>query len=45
MKNSFFAQHINDSSDLTYGGAAIAILVVVIIFASVAVWIKKSKLA
>lgn len=45
MKNSFFAQQINDSSDLTYGGAAIAILVVLIIFASVIVWAKKGKLA
>lgn len=45
MKNSFFTQTINDSSDLTYGGAAIAILVVVIIFASVIVWAKKGKLA
>lgn len=45
MKNSFFAQHINDSSDLTYGGAAIAILAVLVIFASVIVWAKKGKLA
>lgn len=45
MKNSFFAQQINDSSDLTYGGAAIAIVVVLFIFASVIVWAKKGKLA
>lgn len=45
MKNSIFSQTINDSSDLTYGGAAIAIIVVLVIFGSVAVWIKKSKLA
>lgn len=45
MKNSIFAQQINDSSDLTYGGAALAVIIVLVIFGSVAVWVKKSKLA
>lgn len=45
MKNSFLSQTISEGSELTYGGAAIAIAVVLIIFGSVIVWAKKGKLA
>jgi hypothetical protein len=38
----FFTQTINESSDLTYGGATLAVLAVIIIFASVFVWAKKT---
>jgi hypothetical protein len=38
-----FNQQINSSSDLTYGGAAIAVLAVIIIFTSVFMWAKKGN--
>jgi hypothetical protein len=34
-------QPINSSSDLNYGGAAIAVLVVIVIFTSAFVWARK----
>jgi hypothetical protein len=36
-------QPINASSDLTYGGAAIAVLAIIAIFTSVFVWARKTK--
>lgn len=41
----FLSQSINESSDLTYGGAALAIVIILVIFISVFVWVKKGKLA
>jgi hypothetical protein len=35
-------QPINSSSDLTYGGAALAVLAVIVVFTSVIVWAKKT---
>jgi hypothetical protein len=34
-------QQINQNSDLTYGGAALAVLAVIVIFTSVIVWARK----
>jgi hypothetical protein len=36
-------QPINSSSDLTYGGAAIAVLAVIIVFTAVFVWANKTR--
>jgi hypothetical protein len=38
-----FNQQINQNSELTYGGATLAVLAVIIIFASVFVWATKTK--
>jgi hypothetical protein len=35
-------QPINSSSDLTYGGAALAVLAVIAIFTAVFMWAKKT---
>jgi hypothetical protein len=42
MKN-LLSQQINESSELTYGGAAIAILIVIAIFTCAFVWARKGS--